>query len=60
LLYLSSEESAIRLVCPDLDEAWIPAGGEPVVGSLKTPRQTQPVAVAGASATLPDSRIVSR
>jgi len=37
MLYLSSEESAIRLICPDLDDAWIPAGGEPVVGSLKTP-----------------------
>ncbi len=37
LLYLSSEESAIRLVCPDLDEAWIPAGGEPIIGSLKKP-----------------------
>ncbi|MEE9398734.1 MAG: glutamine amidotransferase family protein [Dehalococcoidales bacterium] len=43
-LYLSSEESAIRLVCPDLDEAWIPAGGEPIIGSLKTPLQKQPVA----------------
>jgi glutamate synthase domain-containing protein 1 len=38
-LYLSSEESAIRLICPDLDDAWIPAGGEPVIGSLKTPFQ---------------------
>ncbi len=37
LLYLSSEESAIRLVCPDLDDAWIPAGGEPIIGSLQTP-----------------------
>lgn len=36
-LYLSSEEAAIRLVCPDLDEAWIPAGGEPIVGSLAKP-----------------------
>ncbi|MFH1775792.1 MAG: hypothetical protein ABH839_03990 [Chloroflexota bacterium] len=33
-LYLSSEESAIRLICPDLDRAWIPTGGEPVVGRL--------------------------
>jgi glutamate synthase domain-containing protein 1 len=38
-LYLSSEESAIRLVCPDLDDAWIPAGGEPIVGSLQNPIQ---------------------
>jgi glutamate synthase domain-containing protein 1 len=39
-LYLSSEESAIRLVCPDLDKAWIPMGGEPVVGRLKTAKLT--------------------
>ncbi|MEE8471528.1 MAG: glutamine amidotransferase family protein [Dehalococcoidia bacterium] len=36
VLYLSSEESAIRLVCPDLEKAWIPMGGEPIVGRLKT------------------------
>ena len=37
VLYLSSEESAIRLVCPDLDETWIPAGGQPIIGSLTGP-----------------------
>ena len=47
MLYLSSEESAIRLICPDLDEAWIPSGGEPIVGSLSTPLQQPPVAVTG-------------
>jgi glutamate synthase domain-containing protein 1 len=31
---LSSEESAMRLVCPDLEETWIPVGGEPVVARL--------------------------
>ncbi len=36
MLYLSSEESAIRLICPDLDKAWIPSGGEPIVGRLKS------------------------
>jgi len=41
-LYLSSEESAIRLVCPDLDKAWIPMGGEAVVGSLKAPLEPAP------------------
>lgn len=46
ILYLSSEESAIRLICPELDETWIPAGGEPIVGKLKTP--LQPPLVAGA------------
>ena len=35
MLYLSSEESAIRLVSPELDKAWIPVGGEPMVGRLK-------------------------
>ncbi len=37
VLYLSSEESAIRLVCSDLDRTWIPMGGEPIIGSLETP-----------------------
>lgn len=37
VLYLSSEESAIRLICPDLDKSWIPTGGEPIIGSLKKP-----------------------
>jgi glutamate synthase domain-containing protein 1 len=45
MLYLSSEESAIRLVCPDLDRAWIPMGGQPIIGSLGVPLQLQPVAV---------------
>ncbi|MCL0097661.1 glutamine amidotransferase family protein [Dehalococcoidia bacterium] len=46
MLYLSSEESAIRLICPDLDRAWIPMGGEPIVGRLKQPPEPQPVVVA--------------
>ena len=37
VIYLSSEESAIRLVCPDVDEAWTPMGGEPIVGRLHEP-----------------------
>ncbi|MDP7415477.1 MAG: glutamine amidotransferase family protein [Dehalococcoidales bacterium] len=45
LLYLSSEESAIRLICPDLNEAWNPIGGEPVIGRLGTPLQPSPMAV---------------
>jgi glutamate synthase domain-containing protein 1 len=38
MLYLSSEEAAIRLISPDLDRVWTPNGGEPVVGQLKTNR----------------------
>lgn len=34
LLYLSSEESAIRLVAPELDEIWTPLGGQPVIGRV--------------------------
>ena len=45
VLYLSSEESAIRLVCPELERAWSPMGGEPIVGSLKRPLVPQEVAV---------------
>jgi glutamate synthase domain-containing protein 1 len=36
MLYLSSEESAIRLVSPKLDRCWTPRGGEPVVGRLSS------------------------
>ncbi|MFC2040456.1 hypothetical protein ACFLTW_04715 [Chloroflexota bacterium] len=35
MLYLSSEESAIRLICPDLENSWTPRGGEPVIARLK-------------------------
>jgi glutamate synthase domain-containing protein 1 len=34
-LYLASEESAIREICPDPDEVWMPNAGEPVIGRLK-------------------------
>jgi glutamate synthase domain-containing protein 1 len=34
-IYLSSEESAMRLVSPNLDEFWCPRGGEPVIVRLK-------------------------
>lgn len=40
-LYLSSEEAAIRLVCPELDRSWIPMGGEPIIGSLEKPLVTE-------------------
>jgi hypothetical protein len=35
MVYLSSEESAIRLVEPELDKSWIPMGGEAVIVRLK-------------------------
>ena len=40
MLYLSSEESAIRLISPELDKTWIPIGGQPVIGRLKNIRET--------------------
>jgi glutamate synthase domain-containing protein 1 len=46
VLYLSSEESAIRLVSPDLDRAWIPMGGEPIVGSLEKPLEPEKASAA--------------
>jgi len=36
-LYLSSEESPIRLVSPELDRVWTPVGGEPIIGRLGQP-----------------------
>ena len=44
MLYLSSEESAIRLISPDLDRAYIPMGGEPIIGRLGTPLKSVPEA----------------
>ncbi|MDD3927040.1 MAG: hypothetical protein PHT33_10345 [bacterium] len=35
ILYISSEESAIRLVSPKLDRVWTPRGGELIVGRLE-------------------------
>ena len=43
MLYLSSEESAMRLVCPDLDRAWIPVGGQAIIGSLRASLRSQPL-----------------
>ena len=34
-LYIASEESAIREVCPDPDRVWAPEAGEPVIGYLR-------------------------
>jgi glutamate synthase domain-containing protein 1 len=40
-LFLSSEEAAIRVVCPQLDQVWTPMGGEPVVGRLGMPLEIE-------------------
>ena len=34
MLYMASEESAIREIAPDLDEVWSPRAGTAVVGTL--------------------------
>jgi ribosomal protein L37E len=39
VLFLSSEESAIKCVEPWLDAVWSPCGGEPVIGRLKEKRE---------------------
>ncbi|MHB8895381.1 MAG: class II glutamine amidotransferase [Candidatus Geothermincolia bacterium] len=35
ILYVSSEESAIRQICPKPDRVWAPNAGQPVIGQLK-------------------------
>jgi glutamate synthase domain-containing protein 1 len=35
LLFLASEECAIRAICPSPETVWAPKAGEPVVGELK-------------------------
>ncbi len=46
MLYLSSEESAIRLISPELDRAWIPAGGQPIIGRISGPLRLEMLAAA--------------
>jgi glutamate synthase domain-containing protein 1 len=31
MVYIASEEAAIRIIEPDLDNVWAPAGGQPVI-----------------------------
>lgn len=50
MLYLSSEEAPMRLISPHLDHTWIPKGGEPIIGRLKTKEviyNNEPVLVGG-------------
>lgn len=35
MLYIASEESAIREVCPHPEKVWAPKAGQPVIGELK-------------------------
>ncbi len=37
MLYIASEEAAIREISPELDKVWNPKAGEPVIGKLKVP-----------------------
>ncbi len=37
MVYIASEECAIRAVSPDLDRIWSPDGGEPVIVTLDNP-----------------------
>jgi glutamate synthase domain-containing protein 1 len=43
-LYLSSEESAMRLVSPLLDKHWNPRGGEPVIGRVGSSKAVEALA----------------
>jgi glutamate synthase domain-containing protein 1 len=35
MLYIASEEAAIRVVCASPDRVWAPSGGEPVIGMVE-------------------------
>ncbi|MCL0071913.1 glutamine amidotransferase family protein, partial [Peptococcaceae bacterium] len=35
MAYMASEESAIREICPDLDDVWIAKGGEAIIAELE-------------------------
>ena len=34
MVYIASEECAIRAICPDVEKVWSPRGGEPVIVEL--------------------------
>lgn len=34
MVYVASEECAIRAICPDVDKIWSPRGGEPIIVTL--------------------------
>jgi glutamate synthase domain-containing protein 1 len=38
-LYIASEDSAIREICPRPEKVWMPRAGEPVIGLLKSSRK---------------------
>ncbi len=46
MLYLSSEEAAIRVASPELDKVWTPDGGEPIVGRVNTGREDEIISIA--------------
>jgi glutamate synthase domain-containing protein 1 len=35
MVYIASEEAAIRVMAPDIRNVWSPAGGEPVIVRVK-------------------------
>ena len=41
MTYIASEEAAIRIIAPDLDRVWAPAGGEPVIIRADLPKEVQ-------------------
>ena len=34
MVYIASEECAIRAICPEVDRIWSPRGGEPIIVTL--------------------------
>ena len=43
MVYIASEEAAIRVIEPDLDYVWSPMGGEPVIVTTNSPRRSMDV-----------------
>ncbi len=45
MLYIASEDSAIREICPKPAQIWMPRAGEPVIGLLKSPQVETPASM---------------
>lgn len=57
-IYVASEESAIREVCPKSDESWMPAAGEPVIALVS--QKGREKALARAHQTAGQRRVAQR
>jgi glutamate synthase domain-containing protein 1 len=58
-VYVASEESAIREICPKPEKSWMPRAGEPVIARLQDAAAPTAAASAGAAAAAPTAAVTA-